>query len=159
MISRSDTYASAIARSENSHYLKFIDQLIAEGNLDTVLNSFLGSDDIANIVALSLIKLYDLQKETITKEEEITSLKNVFKTEFNNPEIFEKAAQTIVDRKPTNEKLVWKQINKALPKIELVFKDLPLEQRKNVLMILGIERIIHLTLDEINSFADTMSKK
>lgn len=73
------TYERNISREENIHYQKMVEGIIETGEIDAELNT----DDIANIIALSLLRIWDTEHPNrdhlITGSESIKQVENVLK--------------------------------------------------------------------------------
>lgn len=52
-------YSENIAREENAHYKKMVGSLINDGKLDDKLNLFLDTNDMVNIMTLSMLKMIE----------------------------------------------------------------------------------------------------
>lgn len=140
MIYLSKSYKENISIPENKHYASLIDNLIKNGVIGEKYLLLLSTDDIANIVILSVLCIkewnYDLLFDKIDERKKInTGCSLIYKD---------------------GKSWCHKQ-NSPLHKISELYNILPQQIKEQILFSFGMNIIISLGLDEIDNFKNVIN--
>lgn len=177
MISLSKTYAENIANYQ--HFEKFVDGIVLRGeDIETKYKLLIDTDDIVNIVVLSLILIKEKRKESKTAHYDhlnciankpcihtpgpsvnyakLHSKNNYDRSIRGLPQ--DKNSANFSEQKPTFKNGSLNQYTAPtfnIEKVGALFSTLPEKTREQIVFSIGLDNIIELSLDDTKGFSDT----